>query len=492
MVARDRSVEPYHQPTEELLECCVNEVSFNIQAPRELVMSTALAAVSTSLQGVVDIQWPDGRISPLSLYFLTRAKSGERKTAVYSRIFSAIHEFQRQEREHFKKSQDEYFVDYEIWEKKRKAIMRKIAQNSAKGRDVSDLEGSLRGNEKQKPVREKNISVLYDDVTSEALIHEMSENSKYTALVTSEGGSILRGGAFKDFSKINDLWSGETVKSDRKSTDSSYVEGGRLTLNIMVQPEVHDSYLQRVGDESRGSGMWARFLVTEPDSMIGTRYSNYRNISWSYIERFARRLTTFLEVTKKIVKGDERRKVVRLSWQAAEKFISISNEIERCTARGGCYQGFEDHASKLPENILRVAGVWHVFSSGMSTEVTLDSMDKAIGLVLYYSEQFKRVFYVPSEEEVDDEKVKDWMEEKRAQGVRYLRKNYVLKHGPSKLRRKSRLDPCLLRVSTEGQINLIMVEGVELVDLSPFTLFDQITATAVAKAGTRSVTKRFI
>lgn len=492
MVARDRSVEPYHQPTEELLERCVNEVAFNIQAPKELVMSTALAAVSTSLQGIVDIQWPDGRISPLSLYFLTRAKSGERKTSVYSRIFSPIHEFQRQEREHFRKGQDKYFVDYEIWEKKRKAIMSKIVQDSAKGKEVSDLEGSLRENEKQKPVREKSLNFLYDDVTSEALIHDMSENSKYTALVTSEGGSILRGGAFKNFSKINDLWSGETVKSDRKSTDSSYVEGGRLTMNIMVQPEVHDSYLQRIGDESRGSGMWARFLVTEPDSMIGTRYSHLGNISWSNSERFARRLTDFLKVTKKVVKGDERRKVVRLSCQAAERFILISNEIEKCTGPGGWYQGFEDHASKLSENILRVAGVLHVFSGGMSTEVTLASMEKAIELVLYYSNQFKRVFYVPSEEEIDDQKMKDWLEEKRARGFRYLKKNYVLKYGPSKLRRKSRLDPCLHRVSDEGQVSLVMIEGVEVVDLLPFLVFDRINATDVAKAGARGVAKKCI
>lgn len=481
MAVNDRSIKPYQQPVGELLEYCVSEVATNIQAPRTLVMSTALAAVSTSLQGVVDIQWPDGRISPLSLYFLTRARSGERKTAVHSRMFSAIHEFQKKEREDFKKSQDEYAIDYEVWEKKRKSLMRRIAQESAKGKEVVELENDLKENEKRKPVRERRISFIYDDVTPEALIYEMSENCKYTALVSSEGGSILRSGAFKDFSKINDLWSGEAVKADRKSTESSYVEGGRLTMNIMVQPEVHDGYLQRLGDQSRGSGMWARFLVLEPDSMIGTRYSNLRNKSWSYSESFARRLAEFLKVTKKVVKGDEKRKVVCLSRQAAERFIEISNYIEGCTVPGGWYQGFEDHASKLPENILRVAGMLQVFSGGVGTEVTLSSMNKAVELVLYYSGQFKRVFYVPSEEEVDDQKMKDWVAEKRAQGIRYLRKNYVLKYGPSKLRGKSRLDPCLHRLNSENVVFLCLVENVEVVDLMPWFCVDFNAAWAVAK-----------
>lgn len=53
----------------------------SIQAPDAICGSSLLAAVNLAVQGHFDVV-VDGRVHPLSLYFLTFGESGERKSAV--------------------------------------------------------------------------------------------------------------------------------------------------------------------------------------------------------------------------------------------------------------------------------------------------------------------------------------------------------------------------------------------------------------------------
>jgi hypothetical protein len=56
------------------------------QAPEALIVSSALAAVSLAVQAKYDVRRNSHLVSPCSLYFLTIAESGERKTTV-DRLF---------------------------------------------------------------------------------------------------------------------------------------------------------------------------------------------------------------------------------------------------------------------------------------------------------------------------------------------------------------------------------------------------------------------
>lgn len=66
------------------------------QAPAALVVSSCLAAASTAVQAKYNVRRLNGLSSPCSLYFITFAESGERKTTVDRLFFSVFTEFEEQ------------------------------------------------------------------------------------------------------------------------------------------------------------------------------------------------------------------------------------------------------------------------------------------------------------------------------------------------------------------------------------------------------------
>ncbi|MGC3963631.1 MAG: DUF3987 domain-containing protein [Rhodocyclaceae bacterium] len=76
------------------MRAAVEEVVGLTQAPVEMVVSAALAAASLAVQAKFDVERMSGLISPCSLYLITLAESGERKTTVDNLLFSAFTEFE--------------------------------------------------------------------------------------------------------------------------------------------------------------------------------------------------------------------------------------------------------------------------------------------------------------------------------------------------------------------------------------------------------------
>lgn len=67
----------------------------------------------------------------------------------------------------------------------------------------------------------------------------------------------------------------------------------------------------------------------------------------------------------------------------------------------GVFEHAKDHASKLPENIARLAALIHSFDDLSEEEISLDTLLEAIDLVAYFSKEFMKVFSAPPKYEVD-------------------------------------------------------------------------------------------
>ena len=77
-----------------LISDAVNEAVVNIQAPRAIILNAVLTAISTALQGLVDVQKPNGQVTPCSLMLLAIANSGERKSTVENAFLQPFRDFQ--------------------------------------------------------------------------------------------------------------------------------------------------------------------------------------------------------------------------------------------------------------------------------------------------------------------------------------------------------------------------------------------------------------
>ena len=77
----------------------VEEVQACVQAPVEMVASSALATASLAAQALADVRRNRTLIGPIGLYFLTVAESGERKSTVDRLFGRAVYDFQDRQRE---------------------------------------------------------------------------------------------------------------------------------------------------------------------------------------------------------------------------------------------------------------------------------------------------------------------------------------------------------------------------------------------------------
>lgn len=455
----------------DLIDQSANEMSGNLQIDKKMALSSYLTAASSALQGVADIRWPDGRVSPLSLFTLTLADSGERKTTAFNKANSVI----LAKNKELAVSNDLRIRKYEneirIWNKKYKAVENKIGREAVRGRETEQYEKMLEELDRNKPKKPMIIDFIYKDSTSEALMQGLSDKSKYASLISSEGAGILNGGAFKNYASINDAWSGDDLKIDRKSTASSYVKGARLTIGVMLQTEIMNEFNKKNSSEFRASGLWARFFVFLPESRIGKR--NHVGPEQSYYSNiFNTKCSGYIYNQINILENRVERKTMSLSKEAAIEFAVMCQHFEVQTLPGGQYVLFKDLASKMPENIIRLSAILSAFDNGLDLRVSKHYLCKAFEIVQQCANDFMQVFYVPSDEETDDDVLYQWLMDKNQLGYRYLKKNYIRRNVTSRLRNADKLNASIDRLSSKGLIARFMLGNVQGIDMCPHLQYD--------------------
>ena len=442
----------------------VDEAERNIMAPRALIYSAALTAIATAAQGSIDVCKPNGQIVPVSLMVLTVANSGERKSTAENVFMGGVRRFQDEMDVIYQTELSDWRAKQSIWDARRKAILKEaLLLDQAEGGDPNK---QLMEHQACMPIKPRRFKLLYEDATSEALFLGLHQNIPVAGLISSEGGGVLTGKAFNDLSKQNALWSGDVITVDRVTAES-YEVRGRLTVSLMVQESSFFSYMEKNGEKSRGSGLWARFLVCSPESTQGSRFITEGTARWDCCDRFSERVGEILKSSVEFLADPKKPKlVVRFSQAAIHRWVSIFNGVEAQIKPGGRYFGMGDHASKLADNIARVAAIFHFFEK-KDGDIAVETLEAAIEVCFWYSDEFLRMFSLPPQDEADALELDDWLQLKRESGERYVAKNIVLQKGPGHLRKVKRLDPAIEVLVAQGKVLMCKFENVTYLDLFP-------------------------
>tara|TARA_R110000868_G_scaffold96949_3_gene266655 strand:+ start:3175 stop:4698 length:1524 start_codon:yes stop_codon:yes gene_type:complete len=451
----------------------VQEVSANTKAPQGLALMAALTCQSVALQGLVDVELPIGKRCPVSIMALAIAVSGERKTGVENAFLEPIRRYQREQRVLHEKCLEEWQLIHDVWTQAMKVKKREIAKLKAAKANVTGLLDELTDLSQEEPVRPREFKLLYDDATVEALLHGMNSNHKNAALVSSEGGSLLKGYAFQDLALLNSLWGGADCSVDRRSSESFQILSGRLTLSMMVQPSSLQAYLENKGEESRGSGLWARFICFSPESTQGTRFENGFSGTWEALASFSDRAAELLDAMKeKLEQGSETRLSISFDADASAYFTAVSNSIEQEIRPGGRFEGLNDHASKLAENIARVAALLHAFENGLESRIGIQTLYDAIAICFRCSDEFSRIFREIPQVVRDAEELSRWFQKFKSRNIRYIKQNSVLQLGPSCGRKKSRRNDALEYLAGLGFVRVVQYGRIKFIDFDPYLLGD--------------------
>ncbi|MBX9703495.1 MAG: DUF3987 domain-containing protein, partial [Silvanigrellaceae bacterium] len=218
-------------------------------------------------------------ISPVSLYLIAIAHSGERKSAADNLFSRPVRQWEQTIRQKCEPMLLSALTEHKAWQMERDGLLSKIrraafSENDTNSEHYKELLNRLMQEEPMIPVQP---SLYFEDVTAEALSLHLRENWPSAALWSDEAGIIIgshgmQASPTRFVALLNRLWEDKAFTTHRKTSRSFVLENRRLTLSLMMQPVLFEKLLAHPLNIHRQSGFLARCLLCFPESSIGTRF----------------------------------------------------------------------------------------------------------------------------------------------------------------------------------------------------------------------------
>ena len=115
-----------------------------------------------------------------------------------------------------------------------------------------------------------------NDATIEGMVKDWVNAPASLGLFSAEGGVWIGGYGMGEEQKLKSgaifshLWDGETYTKSRASEEPIVLVNRRLTISIMVQPDILKTFLADA--VLKHQGLFSRFLIAMPDTLAGTRF----------------------------------------------------------------------------------------------------------------------------------------------------------------------------------------------------------------------------
>lgn len=440
-----KTLKPEEYPAERLppiIRDAVQEVQEYIQAPMALVAACALAVVSAAVQARFDVRRDAVLTGPSSLYFLTVAESGERKTAIDNLFMAPLKEWQARQARAARLAKAQYEKEFEEWEGAGKNLVI-LDEHVGTAFDPKLL------HEARKPKEPRANQMLRGDDTTEALLISM-QDYPVAAVLSAEAGMIFGAHsmgadrAMGNLGTFNIMWDGGTLRQNRVGRDPIHVERPRATLGLMVQPAVLQNFTQRTGNLAKGIGYFARFLFSQPESTQGSRFYHAPATDMPALRAFHAQVAALLDVPAEFDELDRLAPCeVLLDPQAQDCWIAFHNEVEEQLGGRDSFAGIKDVASKAAENAARLACCYHTFETNSASPIPHMAMDRACAAMRWYLDEAVRFGQVTevTDELRNAELLEEWLVEqwKRGKGDN-MTVNMVRQMGPNALRGGRRVD----------------------------------------------------
>jgi putative DNA primase/helicase len=461
-----------------LLRDAVLETKQFIQAPTALAACCALSALSLSAQGLADVRRASGLIGPISLYLLTAAPSGERKSAVDAVLMQAIKQYEREQAEASQPAMTKHRSEHDAWEAKRRGILDAIKLQAKNGNDTTETRVSLATHDTLEPKPPLVPKLLMQDITSAALVHSLGSRWPSSGMVSAEAGAVLGGHSMsadelmRTLSLQNSIWSGETIDVSRRASESFTVRGARMTIGIALQPDTLREFMQRSGDLARGTGWLARMLVAIPASTQGYRKFIEPPAHWSLVSRFNHRLLELLRLPMPLV-GDEcelNLPVLDFDADAKACWIKIHDAFEESLRKGGEFAEMRDTASKAAENVARIAALFHILEHGPTGLIDANNVDHAGVLVAWHLNEAARMTSGMSitPQALAAQDLDDWLLMRCGlTGKSSVSNREALQYGPSRLRAGHALEAALTVLIEARRVRLVELGRRRLIQINP-------------------------
>lgn len=393
--------EPLPYPLDALpdtIRAAVEEVAAFTKAPVPLVAGSALAVLSIAAQAHIDVIRAEKLLGPSSLYLLTIADSGERKSTCDGFFVSAIRQYQEEQAEAMKPAIKEYQAAIAAWEAERDGILAAIKGAGRTGKATDKLKRDLAELQRDKPELPRVPRLLLGDETPENLAWGLAKHWPSAGVVSAEAGIVFgahgmgKDSVMRNLGLLNVLWDGGSHSVGRRTSESFTVKGARLTVALQIQEVTLRSFFDRSGGLARGTGFLARFLVAWPESTQGHRHFTEAPPHWPNLSAFHKRIAGILANPAPLdEEGALSPALMILAPEAKNSWIAFHNAIESELGSGGELYDVRDVASKSADNAARLSALFQLFEYGAGA-IRRECFDSASRIAAWHLSESRRFF----------------------------------------------------------------------------------------------------
>ena len=400
-----------------------------VQASLAMCAQSILAGACLAVQGQADVTI-DGRIFPVSEFFLTIAQTGERKTATDTLACQAHREYQEELSRTYDLENREYQVALSAWKKCREQAL------SSKKSDYREKCEALKaiGPEPEEPMwpmftpQESNY---------EGLFKLLQHGRPGIGIFSDEGGTLLGGTAFADENKLkmaaglSKLWDGLPISKTRSGDGAQVLYGRRVCAHLMVQPGVAAAFL--ADGMFKDQGLLSRLLTTAPAPTAGTRF--YRGTMGDVgLRAYHAKVSSILHAPLPVSPNDPHQlkpRKIGLAPDAKRLWIDFYNLIEKQLPDEKPLAPIRGFANKAGEHALRLAGILALYDNLDAGGIDYDHVSAGIALTEHYLHEALRMAEAANDDPrlAAAEKLREW-----SQQYEYVHSLQIYQLGPYAIR----------------------------------------------------------
>ena len=392
------------------------------QIPASYAGSCVLAAASIATLKRCVVDTGAGDVTHLNAYFVTTLESGSGKSSCLGQVNAPVYEFERR------------FVE------------------------KLDTDGEP-----------SDIGLISSDPTCEALEKLLRANFGRYAIANAEAGDLfaILTGRYSNGSASFGIYlkgySGEIHRPDRVLRGATYIRNPRLAMNLALQPGSFDRFWAL--PEFIDRGFTARFLVDQPDSLLGYRKSCPAQIPRALKDEWIQTVSELLEVNPpKDEAGELEPHRIELKPDARVLLLRFKEQSELGLRPGGEWDSCREFGARAAEHVTKLAGLIHCLGfpkRPWELALTVSTMQMAIELFQYYATFAKQL--LPSSSDLAKQKllenILDKLRQKRDQwGESFkVRDLYQLTKRRSTLKTIEQLRNCLTELEELGYLREFVV-----------------------------------
>lgn len=422
------------------------EVQGFLKAPLSMVAMSAVTAMSLAAQGIADVERAEGLRGPSSLFAITVAESGERKSACDSFFAKPLRDYEQARIDEHTEQAKDFEAELAAWNARMEALTAGLRKEKGKAASADSV-AELAEVQRAKPEAPRMPQMFYEDTTPEAIAWGLAKKWPSAAIMAAEGGMILGGHGMsketlvRNLALINVLWDGASVTVDRRTKESFRVAGARLTVGIQVQSGLLLDFVQGTRGLARSSGFLARFLIAWPESTQGYRDFCEPPPGFPALSAYHTQLRAMLDRQGALDEhGRLAPRVLPLEPAAKQSWVAWHDNVEHSMRPTREMADLKDVAAKAADNLARLAAVLAVFEDPATTVVAERHVCAGAAIMNWHLQEARRFFgaHSPPQDLADAIALGTWLIETARRSGGRVRKLDARQRGPHAVRERER------------------------------------------------------